>query len=105
MFIWECIDNSTINNAEHDRRRADAESQGEDGHERETTIFAEVAEGVAEIAGETIEVGFHTSKLYTEAAANCRGLTIDQKGSYSGRAALYSMPANALTGQPTGYSD
>ena len=94
-----------VDDTEDNRGSADAESQGGDRDQRETTIFAEVAEGVAEIAGETIEVGFHTSKLYTEAAANCRGLTIDQKGSYSGRAALYSMPANALTGQPTGYSD
>jgi len=30
IFIGECIDNSTINNTEHDRRRTDAESQGED---------------------------------------------------------------------------
>jgi len=83
IFIGKCIDNSTITNAEHDRRRADAESQGKDGNEGETRILAEVAECVAEVMGETIQVGFHTSKLYTEAAANCRDLMIDEKGSYA----------------------
>jgi len=32
----------------------------------EAAVFAEGSGGVAKVAGETIEVGFHTSKLYTE---------------------------------------
>jgi hypothetical protein len=47
----------------------------------------EVAECVAEVAGETIEVGFHTSKLYTEAAENCRDRAIEEEGDSTGRVA------------------
>jgi hypothetical protein len=43
--------------------------------------MAEVAEGTAEVARQTIQVGFHTSKLYTEAAANCRDLATSMAAS------------------------
>ena len=66
------MEEHVVDNAENDCASADAESQGADGDEGETTTFAKVAEGVAEVTGETLEVGFHTSKLYTEVAANCR---------------------------------
>ena len=74
------MEEHVVDDAEHNRGSADAESQGQDGDEGETTIFAKVAEGVAEVAGETIEVSFHMIKLYTEAGANCRDLTINEKG-------------------------
>src|SRR5258708_1168345 len=61
-----------VDHAEDNRGSADAEGQCEDGDQGETPILSEVAEGVAEVARQTIEVGFHTSKLYTEAAANYR---------------------------------
>ena len=74
------MEEHVVDDAENDCASADAESQGADGDEGETTTFAKVAEGVAEVARETIDVGFHTSKLYTEATANCSGLTMDVKG-------------------------
>ena len=84
ILIGERIDNNTINNAEHDRRRPDAESQGKDGDEGETAIFAEVAQSVVEVAGETTQVGFHTSKLYNEAAKNRRDLTMTRRVAIQG---------------------
>src|SRR5580700_8048673 len=74
VFVRKRVDEDAIDNAEDDRRSADTECQGEDGDEGETTIMAEVAEGTSEVARQTIQVGFHTSKLYTEAAADCRDL-------------------------------
>jgi len=73
------VEEHVVDDAEDNRGSTDAESQSKDGDEGETTTFAKVAECVAEVAGETIEVGFHTSKLYTEAAANCRDLTTKEK--------------------------
>ena len=73
------MEEHVVDDAEDDRGSADTESQGEDGDEGEAAVFAKGPEGVAKVAGETIEVGFHTSKLYTEAAANCRDLTINEK--------------------------
>ncbi len=86
------MEEHVVDDAEDDRGSANAESQGEDGDEGETAIFAEVAKGVAEVAGEAIEVAFHTGKLYTEVAANCRDLTVDESGNYLWRLALYSTP-------------
>ena len=74
------MEEHVVDDAENDCASADAESQSADGDEGETTTFAKVAEGVAEVTGETLEVGFHTSKLYTEATANCSDLTMDEKG-------------------------
>jgi hypothetical protein len=51
----------------------------EDGDEGEAAVFAEAAEGKAKIAKEIVEVSFHTGKLYTEVAANCRNLKINEK--------------------------
>ena len=69
------MEEHVVDDAEIDCASADAEGQGADGDEGETTTFAKVAEGIAEVTGETLEVGFHTSKLYTEGTVNCRGLT------------------------------
>ncbi len=66
------MEEHVVHGAEDNRGSADPKSQRDDGNEGETTTFAEVAEGVLEVAAETGEVGFHTSKLYTEAPANCR---------------------------------
>ena len=77
------MEEHVVDDAENDRASADAESQGADGDEGETTTFAKVAEGVAEVTGEILEVGFHASKLYTEAAVNCTDLTaVDISGSF-----------------------
>jgi len=88
--VRQCLDERVVDDAEDDRGSADAESQGEGRDEGEPAIFQEVAEGVAEVAGQTIEVGVHTGKLYTEAARNCRDPAKDEKDSCRVRA-LYSM--------------
>ena len=49
------MEEHVVENAEDDRASSDAESQGEDGDQGEMAIFPDVAEGVAEVAGETIE--------------------------------------------------
>ena len=79
VFVRKRVEEHVVDDAEDDRGSADTESQGEDGDEGEAAVFAKGPEGVAKVAGETIEVGFHTSKLYTEAAANCRDLTTKEK--------------------------
>ena len=85
------MEEHVVDDAEDDRGGADTESQGEDGDEGETKILAEIVEGTAEVARQTIHVGLHTSKLYTEAAANCRDLTMDDNGRYPWRQTVKNL--------------
>jgi hypothetical protein len=89
-LIRQRLEDRIVDNAEDGRGSADSKSQGSDGDKGETAILAEVAEGVAEVAGEAIEVGSHTSKLYTEAAVNCRDLKMNDRR-VAPTLALYSM--------------
>jgi hypothetical protein len=47
-----------VNDAKDGGCRADAQSESEDGDQGEAAIFAEIAEGVAKIAEEIVEMCF-----------------------------------------------
>jgi Cupin domain len=59
------------NKSDRSARSADTEGQGNDGGQCDSPILAEGTDGVAEITGKAVQVGVHTCKLYTDAAANC----------------------------------
>ena len=63
------MEEDAIDDAEDDSGGTNTEGESKDGDEGEATVFAEVAEGVTEVARQTIQIGFHTSKLYTETPA------------------------------------
>jgi hypothetical protein len=50
------VKENAIDDAEDDRLGANAEGESKDGDERETAVFAKIAEGVAEIAEEDFQV-------------------------------------------------
>src|SRR6266481_5552601 len=58
IFVGKRLEEDVVDDAEDDCGRAYAKSQSENGDRSETAVFAKIANGVAEIAEEIVEVGF-----------------------------------------------
>ncbi len=58
ISVRKRVEEDTVDDAEDDRRSANPEGESKDGDESETGVFAKIAERVAEVSEEIVEVSF-----------------------------------------------